>query len=57
MPVTDITEYIDKSIAEFITGARDINNEAAWNTYIRELNNMGLQQWIQISQATYNRQR
>ena len=57
MPVTDITDYLNQSIAEFVTGARDINNDAVWNTYLNNLNNMGLQQWIQISQATYNRQR
>jgi len=54
---TDVNTYIRQSIAEFVTNVRDINNDAAWNTYLRELNNMGLQQWVSIAQATLNRQR
>ena len=53
----NISSYVDRSIAEFITGARDISNDTAWNAYLRELDNMGLQQWVRIAQAQYNRQR
>jgi putative aldouronate transport system substrate-binding protein len=56
-PVTNINEYVNQSVAEFTTGARDINNDADWNAYLRELNNMGLQQWLSVAQATYNRQK
>jgi putative aldouronate transport system substrate-binding protein len=55
--ITNVNSYVDQSVAEFVTGARNINNDTAWNAYIRELDNMGLQQWITASQAAYTRQR
>jgi putative aldouronate transport system substrate-binding protein len=55
--ITDVNEYVRQSIAEFVIGARDINSDAAWGAYIRELENLGLSQWIQRAQATYNRQK
>jgi putative aldouronate transport system substrate-binding protein len=55
--ITNINEYVRQSIAEFTTGVRDINSDAAWTAYLRELDNMGLQQWLRTAQATYNRQR
>ena len=54
---TNMYQYVMLSIAEFTVGARDINSDTAWNAYLRELDNMGLQQWLRIAQATYNRQR
>jgi putative aldouronate transport system substrate-binding protein len=55
--ITNVNDYVRQSIAEFTTGIRDINSDAAWNAYLRELNNMGLQQWISSAQATYDRQK
>ena len=55
--IITINEYVSRSIAEFTIGTRDIGSDAVWNAYLRELNNRGLQQWIRIAQATYNRQR
>ena len=56
-PITDIRGYIKQSIAEFTTGVRDINNDAAWNGYLRELDNMGLANLMRTAQATWDRQR
>ena len=56
-PITNINDYVRLSISEFVTSVRDVNSDAAWNVYLRELDNMGLQQWLRIAQATYNRQR
>ena len=56
-PMADITGYVWKSVAEFVIGSRDINSDAVWNAYLREMDNMGLQQWIRIAQTTYNRQK
>ncbi|GHV86711.1 ABC transporter substrate-binding protein [Spirochaetia bacterium] len=53
-PVTNINEYVRQSIAEFVTGARDVNT--GWDGYIRELNNMGLQTWLGAAQSSYDRQ-
>jgi len=56
-PITTINQYVNQSIAEFTIGTRDINSDAAWNTYLRELESMGLAEWIRLAQATYNRQK
>ena len=54
---TTINTYVNQSIAEFVTSARDINNDAVWNAYLRELDNMGLQNWLRLAQTAFNRQR
>ncbi|MCL2831725.1 MAG: extracellular solute-binding protein [Treponema sp.] len=56
-PITDINQYVSQSVAEFIISTRDINSDAAWNAYLQNLDGMGLQKWIPIAQATYNRQK
>jgi putative aldouronate transport system substrate-binding protein len=56
-PITNINEYVRQSIAEFVTGVRDINNNAAWENYIKTLNDMGLQTWLTTAQTTYTRQK
>ena len=45
--------YVHQAIAEFVTGTRDI--ETGWDQYINELNSMGLQRLIEVSQDAYNR--
>ena len=56
-PNTNIREYVNRSIAEFIVGTRNINSDAAWNEYLRQLDNQNLPQWIRTAQSAYNRQR
>jgi putative aldouronate transport system substrate-binding protein len=56
-PITNVNQYVKQSIAEFVSGIRDINNDAAWNAYLRELDSMGLQQWLTAAQTAYTRQR
>jgi putative aldouronate transport system substrate-binding protein len=53
--ITNVNAYVRQSIAEFVISTRDINSDTAWNAYLRELDNMGLQQWLSTSQAAYNR--
>ena len=55
--ITDIRDYVQQAIAEFTVGTRDINNDAAWNAYLKDMDNMGLQQWISTAQAAYDRSR
>lgn len=52
--LTTIPSYVTQTIAEFVTGSRDVEKD--WDTYLEELNNMGLQQWIEIAQDSYERQ-
>ena len=51
--VANIPGFIHQSMAEFITGVRDI--EKGWDTYLAELESMGLSTWISVSQDAYNR--
>ena len=53
--IVNVGEYVLQAVAEFITGARDINNDTLWNNYLRDLNNMGLQTWLNTAQAAYDR--
>lgn len=50
--ITNVTEYVNQSLAEFITGSRPISD---WDNYIKELNNMGLQDWLAAAQSAYER--
>lgn len=45
--------YVDECMAGFITGAMDIERD--WEYYLQELENIGLQQYIEISQTAYER--
>lgn len=51
--IANIPGYIQQSMAEFITGARDI--EGTWDKYLQELDSMGLNEWLSIAQAVYER--
>lgn len=47
---TNITNYITTSYAEFISGTRDVNDDATWQAYKDELDNMGLDRYIELSE-------
>lgn len=51
--ITDVKDFIDNTKAEFITGNRDI--ESGWDTYLEELNNLGIQDWMAVAQTAYER--
>lgn len=42
--------YLQQSIAEFVTGVRDINNDTAWNAYLSDLDRLGSQERAAIYQ-------
>lgn len=50
-----IEDYIAEQRALFISGAQDIDDDAAWNTYVETLNAMGIDEWQQIAQSAYER--
>ena len=51
--LTNIPDYVKRALAEFVTGARDIDKE--WDAYLSELDNMGLSVWLKDAQAAYDR--
>jgi putative aldouronate transport system substrate-binding protein len=42
--------YKDQAIAEFVTGVRDINNNADWNAYLADLDRIGSKDLVAIYQ-------
>lgn len=51
--LVNIPTYVKQSMAEFITGAKNL--ESDWDTYLSELDNMGLQQLLSTAQNAYER--
>ncbi len=51
--ISNIPSYIHQSMAEFITGARDV--EGGWDKYLQELESMGLGAWLEVAQSAYDR--
>lgn len=47
-----ITDYIKESMARFITGNLDIDND--WETYVQGLNNLGAERYTQLLQEAYD---
>lgn len=50
----DLTTYIASQRAEFITNS-DVDIDAAWDTYVAQLEAMGLSRAMEIEQAAYDR--
>ena len=48
-----INSFVEESLALFVMGQRSIERD--WDAYIQELNRMGLQRYIQLTQAGYER--
>ncbi|MDR0450846.1 MAG: extracellular solute-binding protein [Treponema sp.] len=45
-----LNPFKEQAIAEFVTGVRDINSDAAWNAYLAELDRMGSRDLVAIYQ-------
>ncbi|MFZ4895599.1 ABC transporter substrate-binding protein [Plantibacter sp. Mn2098] len=51
---TNITTYITQANAEFVTGQRNINDDAAWKSYVKDLNDLGMPRYLEIWQKMYD---
>ena len=49
----NLTNYLTSTTAAFLSGSQNI--DAGWNSYIAELNNIGVQRMIAIAQTVYDR--
>lgn len=52
---SNITSYVNSFLAECVTGVQDIDKN--WDGYLKEIESLGLQNWLDIAQTIYNRQR
>lgn len=44
---------IRRSYTEFILGVRDIDDNAVWQAYLNELNDMGLERYLEVCDEYY----
>ena len=51
--INDIDTHANEYLLKWVTGAADI--DATWDTYVEELNNMGLERCIEIQQTALDR--
>ncbi|PRY11078.1 extracellular solute-binding protein [Kineococcus rhizosphaerae] len=51
---TNIQNLVSQASAEFVTGTRDVNDDAAWTSYVDELDSTGLSRYLQIEQKAYD---
>ena len=49
-----VNEYMKESLARFIIGEMDVDGD--WDGYLKELDQIGLQRYVELTQAAYNRQ-
>lgn len=45
--------YVDENMASFVTGSKDI--DADWDSYLAEIDNIGLSQYLEVVQTAYDR--
>ena len=48
-----LDDYVKTSTTQFVMGVLDIEDDAAWENYKAELNNMGLEHYVELSQQYY----
>lgn len=51
----DVKKYLEENRAAFIRGVQDPNDDAAWDTYVKGFENVGLPTLIKLSQTAYDR--
>lgn len=49
----NLRNYVKESIARFITG--DLSIETGWDSYLKELSTIGVDRYVEINQAVYDR--
>ena len=50
--LTDLNGYVNESVVQFVTGKLDLNKD--WNTYLKNLDTMGLKDYLTTVQKTYD---
>ena len=52
---TNINDRVSKAQTEFIVGQMNIESDAEWNAYIKQLDDMGRLEYLKMAQDSYNR--
>lgn len=53
--ITNVETFISRAQTEFIKGERDPYNDADWNAYLKEANDLGLEDYMKVHQMAYDR--
>ncbi len=53
--MTTCKSYVNETIASFALGQLDPNSDADWETYKNNMESAGLQQWLDLAQAYWDR--
>lgn len=52
-----IKDYVNRSLCLFVSGKQDPTDDAQWNAYLKELDTIGLEKWLQMTQDAYDAQK
>lgn len=55
MNSSSLNTYVSESFTAFVTGTKDVNDDATWNAYLADLENNNLSKILEIRQAAYER--
>lgn len=50
-----IAEYMTSMREKFVIGTEDINNDATWNAYVKQFDDLKLSEMLKIKQSAYDR--
>ncbi|MFG6199840.1 hypothetical protein [Nonomuraea sp. JJY05] len=53
---TNIETSATQSSLQFVTGQKNIDDDAAWNAYLKGLNDLGLPRYLELQQQAYQGQ-
>lgn len=51
----DIGSYVNESMAKFVSGEWDILDDNIWNTYVKEFDNIGIEDYLKLYRIGYDR--
>ena len=51
----NIPTYVSENYAAFLTGSKDVNDDAVWEAYLNDLESYNLSAVLEVRQAAYDR--
>ncbi len=57
MTMSNINNLISTSRSSFVTGTMDPNKDSDWNSYVKQLDDLGLKDYVALTQKAYDRQK
>ena len=52
---SDIITHVATSALQFINGAQDVDDDAVWNSYVKSIEDMNIDDLTEIIQTAYDR--